>query len=75
MGQLENLREKCPTVEYLSVFSPNAGKYGPEKTAYLDTFHAVLSLSVNLIGLYLWHHSEFIYYIVDMHSFHLATSK
>ena len=27
---------------YLSVFSPNAGKYGPEKTPYLDTFHAVL---------------------------------
>ena len=25
----------------LSVFSPNAGKYGPEKTPYLDTFHAV----------------------------------
>ena len=27
--------------KYLSVFSPNAGKYGPEKTPYLDTFHAV----------------------------------
>ena len=27
---------------YFSVFSPNAGKYGPEKTPYLDTFHAVL---------------------------------
>ena len=26
---------------YLSVFSPNAGKYGPEKTPYLDTFHAM----------------------------------
>ena len=23
---------------YLSVFSPNAWKYGPEKTSYLDTF-------------------------------------
>ena len=22
-------------------FNPNAGKYGPEKTPYLDTFHAV----------------------------------
>ena len=28
--------------KYLSVFSPNAGKYGPEKTPYLDTFHAVI---------------------------------
>ena len=26
---------------YLSVFSPNAGKYVPEKAPYLDTFHAV----------------------------------
>ena len=26
---------------YLSVFSPNVGKYGPEKTPYLDTFHTV----------------------------------
>ena len=26
----------------ISVFSPNAGKYGPEKTLYMDTFHAVL---------------------------------
>ena len=25
--------------EYLSVFSPNAGKYGPDKTPYLDTFY------------------------------------
>ena len=23
------------------IFSPNAGKYGPEITPYLDTFHAV----------------------------------
>ena len=28
--------------EYLSVFSPNARKYGPEKSPYLDTFHAVV---------------------------------
>ena len=29
---------------HFSVFSPNAGKYGPEKTPYLDTFHAVITL-------------------------------
>ena len=28
--------------ERYGVFSPNRGKYGPEKTPYLDTFHAVL---------------------------------
>ena len=27
---------------YLSVFIPNAGKYGQEKTPYLDTSHAIL---------------------------------
>ena len=27
--------------EDLSVFSPNTGKYGPEKTPYLDTFYVV----------------------------------
>ena len=33
---------------YFPVFSPNTGKYGPEKTAYLDTFHAVfLVVNVN----------------------------
>ena len=30
--------------ERYSVFSPNAGKYGPEKNLYLDTFHAVCVL-------------------------------
>ena len=27
--------------EYISVFNPNTGNYGPEKTLYLDTFQAV----------------------------------
>ena len=27
---------------YLSIFSPNAGKYRPGKTPYLDNFHAVV---------------------------------
>ena len=26
---------------YFPVFSPNTGKYGPEITPYLSTFHAV----------------------------------
>ena len=29
-------------IQYLSVFSPNEGKYEPKKTPYLDTFHAVV---------------------------------
>ena len=34
----DSIRRYTP---YLAVFSPNVGKYGPEKTPYLDTFHAV----------------------------------
>ena len=34
------------SLRYLSVFSPNAGKYGPEKTPYLNNFHAVKGTSV-----------------------------
>ena len=30
-------------IRTVSVFSPNTGKYGPEKTPYLDNFHAVLN--------------------------------
>ena len=29
--------------EYLCVFSPNAGKYGPQKTPHLDIFYAVFN--------------------------------
>ena len=31
---------------YLSVFSPNAAEYGPEKTPYLNTFHAAHLLGI-----------------------------
>ena len=30
---------------YLHIFSPKMGKYGPEKTPYLDTFHSVFQVS------------------------------
>ena len=29
---------------FWSVFSTNTRKYGPEKTPYLDTFHAVINI-------------------------------
>ena len=35
---------------YFPIFSPNTGKYGQEKTSYLDTFHAVI---VTLNAMYL----------------------
>ena len=43
---------------YFPVFSPNTGKYGPEKTPYLDTFHAVLTVKFvkyHMIRGKLWH--------------------
>ena len=33
--------------EYITVFSPNTGNYGPEKAPYLDTFHAVISIAIS----------------------------
>ena len=40
-----SLCEMCSNTEFFLVCifpcSPNAGKYGPEKTPYLDTFHVV----------------------------------
>ena len=47
VAQINNsLHEKCPNTEFFSgpyfpVFNPNTGKYGPEKSPYLDTFHSV----------------------------------
>ena len=38
--------------EYLSVFSPNAGKYGPEKTPYLYTFHAMVRFYHEFVEIY-----------------------
>ena len=35
---------------YLSVFSPNAGKYGREKTPYLDTLHVVQVARIHIFN-------------------------
>ena len=43
ISMLRPLREKCPSIEFTwSVFMPSTGKYGPQKSLYLDTFHAVV---------------------------------
>ena len=34
---------------YFPVFSPNTGKYGPDKTSYLGTFYAVKVLKSKII--------------------------
>ena len=36
---------------YFPVFGLNTGKYGPEITPYLDTFHAVIYFSTYLSSL------------------------
>ena len=38
---------KIWTLKYFPLFSLNAGKYGPEKTPYLDTFHEVHYCDIN----------------------------
>ena len=32
---------------YFPLFSPDTGKYGPEKTRYFDTFHTVIDGPIN----------------------------
>ena len=34
---------------YFPAFGLNTGKYGPEKTAYLDTFYTVYTLDYNIM--------------------------
>ena len=35
------IRTEYGDLPWISVFSPNTAKYGPEKTPYLDKFHTV----------------------------------
>ena len=37
------IRSEYREIRNISVFTPHSGKYGPEITPYLDTFHAVIS--------------------------------
>ena len=46
---------------YFSIFSPNTGKYGPEKTPYLDTFYAV-SVSCLLVYLQIFNIVNILFY-------------
>ena len=36
---------------YFPVLSPNTGKYGPEITPYLNTFHAVVAIENRIVNL------------------------
>ena len=35
------------------ISGPNTGKYGPEITLYLDTFHSVINVGIDSFFLYL----------------------
>ena len=61
---------------YLSVFSPNTGKYGPEKTPYMDTFHeknweaqffVYQSLSIQVFSFFHRLHNSFTYLKIWLH--------
>ena len=52
---------------WISVFSRNTGKYGPEKTPYLNTFHAVLSTLTCLYLFTLTYPNKFsLYYYTNL---------
>ena len=57
------------------VFSPNAGKYGPEKNPYLDTFHAVdLFLKMFIFWLFIYF-CLFNYVIIHKSNHHRCSMK
>ena len=58
---------------YFPVFSPNTGKYGPEKASYLDTFRALgerVSKDRRLLSLINYGYNLFIFF-----SFHQCFRK
>ena len=52
-GPYFSVFELIAEIYQISVFSPNTGKYGSEKTLYLDTFHAV-QVNFNTKVKYFW---------------------
>ena len=43
---MKSVQRRSFDVPYFPVFSPNTGKYGSEKTLYLDTFHSVINFKL-----------------------------
>ena len=63
----DTLREEIWSI---SVYSPNAGKYRPEKTPYLDNFHTVTAFSKRTpLHIILWKLHRF--FLVTVFSKHL----
>ena len=66
-----------------SVCSPNTGKYGPEKTLYLDTFHAVYeswiiivaSVSLRSLLFLVIQHQTKVYYTFNYFLIRFAQTK
>ena len=53
---------------YFPVFEPNTGKYGTEKTLYLDTFHAALVFPGTLNGRFM-HLFNYIHLLLNQVTF------
>ena len=67
---VEALSRKCPNTEFFlglyfpvfgPVFSPNTEKHGPEKSPYLDSFHAVkIKLNIQIFRvMFIFHINSF----------------
>ena len=51
---VKSVRIRSFSGPYFPVFPPNAGKYGPGKAPYLDTFHTVEKISINVYLFLRW---------------------
>ena len=83
MNRNQSLREKCPDTEFFwSIFFcirtefgdllQNKGKYGPEKTPYLDTFHTVNTTKSKQISnavFFLWQKT------ITFHNYNFGTKE
>ena len=66
--------ESYSVSQYLSVFNPNAGKYGPEKTPYLDTSRSVSNCNSAIIAFKLQISFLFIFVFTLCENIHLFGS-
>ena len=70
-------------MELISVFSRNTGKYGPEKTPYLDTFHTVYILkntfsqikNTSCLPHHVYSYFMMIYYDNCIHAFFISNNS
>ena len=56
------------SVQIISLFIANTGKYGPEETPYLETFHAVINVHTE-VDSESYQTSKMELFVIKVHSF------